>query len=113
MKAEAQSAVQFPVRTYDFGTITEDTDSVTCKIDVVNSGNKPLIIEGVHVNCGCVSATNSTRPIAPGGKGYITATLYPKGKEGTTLKSIYVYTNTIPRKNVVRVKAFVVPAKNE
>ena len=44
---------------------------------------------------------------------FCTHSEYLKGKEGTTLKSIYVYTNTIPRKNVVRVKAFVVPAKNE
>ena len=109
----AQAKVEYPVKMYDFGTIAQSCDSVSCNFEVTNIGNEPLVIEGVYVRCGCVSATHSTYPIKPGEKGYVTATLYPQGQENTVLKSIYVYTNTFPRKNVLRVKALVSPTTKE
>lgn len=103
----AQAAVEFPVKVLDIGTINEDTDSVNCVFEVVNKGDIPLIILGVYVSCGCVKATHSKESIKPGESGTVTATLFPKGQSGRFLKTIYVYTNTIPRKNIVRLKAFI------
>ena len=107
----AQAVVQFPKKVYDFGEVCEATDSVTCTFEVVNAGDKPLHIEGVYVSCGCTSATHSREAIAPGKKGAVYVSFFPKDLDGRYLKSIYVYTNTIPRKNVVRIKARVVPEK--
>ncbi len=109
----AQAAVEFPVRTLDIGTVYEDADSVSGVFEVVNKGDAPLLIEGVYVSCGCVSATHSKEPIMPGESGTVTATLFPEGRNGRFLKSIYVYTNTIPRKNVVRLKADITEPKEE
>lgn len=109
----AQAAVEFPVRTLDIGTVYEDADSVSGVFKVVNKGDAPLLIEGVYVSCGCVSATHSKEPIMPGESGTVTATLFPEGRNGRFLKSIYVYTNTIPRKNVVRLKADITEPKEE
>lgn len=103
----AQAAVEFPVKVLDMGTINENTDSVNCVFEVVNKGDSPLAIEGVYVSCGCVKATHSKESIKPGESGTVTATLFPKGQSGRFLKTIYVYTNTIPRKNIVRLKAFI------
>lgn len=109
----AQAAVEFPVKRIDMGTISEDTDSVSCVFQVVNTGDAPLLIEGVYVSCGCVEATHSKSPIEPGKSGTITATIFPEGYSGVLLKSLYVYTNTYPRKNVIRVKANVVPPEEK
>ena len=109
----AQAAVEFPVKTLDIGKISEDTDSVNCVFEVVNKGDVPLIILGVHVNCGCVKATHSKESIKPGDSGTVTATLFPKGQSGRFLKTIYVYTNTTPRKNIVRLKAFITEPKKK
>ncbi len=103
----AQAAVEFPVKVLDIGNVAEDTDSVNCVFEVVNKGDSPLAIEGVYVSCGCVKATHSKESIKPGESGTVTATLFPKGQSGRFLKTIYVYTNTIPRKNIVRLKAFI------
>lgn len=109
----AQAAVEFPVKVLDIGTVCEETDSVNCTFEVVNRGDAPLFIQGVYVSCGCVKATHSTDAIMPGKSGTVTATLFPEGREGRFLKSIYVYTNTIPRKNVVRLKAFITEPKKK
>lgn len=109
----AQAAVEFPVKVLDIGTVCEETDSVNCTFEVVNRGDSPLFIQGVYVSCGCVKATHSTDAIMPGKSGTVTATLFPEGREGRFLKSIYVYTNTIPRKNVIRLKAFITEPKKK
>jgi hypothetical protein len=111
--AMAQAVVKFPHKIYDFGEVMGNVDSVTCSFDIVNAGKSPLIIEGVYVKCGCTQASHSKKAIKPGGKGYVYVTFYPKGREGTYLKSIYVYTNTSPRKNILRIKAFVKPTLEE
>lgn len=105
----AQAVVNFPEKVYDFGKVYETADSVTCKFDVENIGDRPLYIEGVYVSCGCTVATHSKEAIAPGEKGAVYVSFFPKELDGRYLKSIYVYTNTLPRKNVVRIKAFVIP----
>ncbi len=108
----AQAVVQFPKKVYDFGEVSEAADSVSCVFDVVNAGDRPLHIEGVYVSCGCTSVTHSHEAISPGEKGAVYVSFFPKDLDGRYLKSIYVYTNTSPRKNVVRIKAKVVPKKD-
>lgn len=105
----AQAQVHLPKKVHDFGNLSAATDSVTCVFDVVNTGDKPMRIEGLYLKCGCTYATHSKDDIQPGDKGQVFVTFYPKNREGLYLKSIYVYTNTRPRKSVVRIKAMVLP----
>ena len=105
----AQAVVELPKKVHDFGVVSEKADSVTCVFDVVNAGDLPMAIKGVYVSCGCTSAVHSKDVIAPGEKGYVYVTFYPKNLDGRYLKTIYVYTTTRPRKNYVRIKATVVP----
>ena len=105
----AQATVEFPKKVHDFGVVSEKTDSVTCVFDVVNAGDVPMAIEGVYVSCGCTTATHSKDAVLPGEKGYVFVTFRPKDLDGRYLKTIYVYTSTRPRKNIVRIKAVVVP----
>ena len=107
----AQAVAQLPKKVHDFGEVSAAVDSVTCVFDIVNVGNEPLRIEGIYLKCGCTHATYSKEEVPAGGKGQVYVTFYPKNRDGLYLKSIYVYTNTRPRKNVLRIKAMVVPAK--
>lgn len=105
----AQAVAKYTKKVHDFGVVAEDSDSLACEFKVANVGDKPLVIEGVHVNCGCTSATHSKEPVAPGDSAVVYVSFFPKDLDGRYLKTIYVYTNTIPRKNQVRIKAVVVP----
>lgn len=109
----AQAVVQLPKKVHDFGEVYEDSDSVICTFDVINAGDRPMHIEGVYVSCGCTAATFSKEAVAPGKKGHIYVSFFPKDLQGKYLKSIYIYTNTLPRKNVVRIKALVTPPKKD
>ena len=107
--AQAQAVAEYPKKVHDFGVVPENSDSVACEFKVANVGDKPLVIEGVYVSCGCTSATYSKEAVAPGDSAVVYVSFFPKDLDGRYLKTIYVYTNTIPRKNFVRIKAVVVP----
>lgn len=109
----AQAVAEYPKKVHDFGVVAENYDSVACEFKVANVGDKPLVIEGVYVSCGCTSATHSKEPVAPGDSAVVYVSFYPKDLDGRYLKTIHVYTNTIPRKNHVRIKAVVVPPGKE
>jgi hypothetical protein len=53
--------------TFDFGRIPQGKP-VTHNFEVVNNGQKPLIIENVEASCGCTTPEWTTEPVAPGAK---------------------------------------------
>ena len=56
----------FPEKSHDFGIIKEDNGPVNTTFDVINTGNKPLLIIDVTVSCGCTTREYTKKPIAPG-----------------------------------------------
>lgn len=107
--AIAQPRAKYDTIKHDFGTINAANGKVSCTFEVENVGDKPLVILGVYVTCGCTTYEHTEEPIAPGEKGSVKVTLDPKGREGSYIKSIHVYTNTHPRKKTVRIHSFIVP----
>ena len=77
----------------DYGKIVEGQ-----KLEVAfrfkNTGNKPLVIEGVHPSCGCTVADPPKEPIAPGAEGEIKGSFDSNGKNGQQHKNISVTANT-------------------
>lgn len=77
----------------DFGQITEGQ-----KLEVAfrfkNSGDKPLIIQGVQPSCGCTVADYPKEPIAPGKEGVIKGVFDSAGKPGVNTKTMTVLANT-------------------
>lgn len=77
----------------DFGQITEGQ-----KLEVAfrfkNSGDKPLIIQGVQPSCGCTVADYPKEPIAPGKEGVIKGIFDSAGKPGVNTKTMTVLANT-------------------
>src|SRR3990170_3142855 len=79
-------------KTHDFGNIVQG-DKVEHIFYFTNTGNEPLIISNVQVNCGCTTAKWPRDPIPPGGNGEITVAFNSTGKSGIQNKSLTPVTN--------------------
>lgn len=73
------------------GEIIYDTPK-TIEYEIVNTGNKPLVISSVHPSCGCTEVAYPTVPVPAGAKSKITAT-YDAKMLGTFYKELSVFTN--------------------
>jgi Protein of unknown function (DUF1573) len=63
-----------------------------------NTGNKPLVVEGVSASCGCTVPEKPEEPIMPGKEGLIKAKFDSHGKPGPNTKSLTVVANTSSEK---------------
>lgn len=82
----------FTERTHDFGYIKEKKGPVKHTFEVLNTGNKPLIITKVTASCGCTRPEFTTKPIKPGKKGKVKVTFSPIGRPGAFNKQVKVFT---------------------
>lgn len=102
----------FPEKTHDFGIIKEENGSVSTVFEVINTGNKPLIIVDVAVSCGCTSHEYTKKPIAPGKKGKIKVFYNPAGRPGAFKKDIKVRTNGREKRTTLFIEGTTIPANN-
>lgn len=102
-------AFNFPSLEHDFGTINEG-DVVEHTFTFVNTGEAPLIIQGVQASCGCTAPDWSKDPIPVGGKGFVKAKFDSQGKPNINNRTVTVTANTWPKQTVLRIKAMVTPA---
>jgi hypothetical protein len=58
-----------------------------------NLGSAPLVIKGVRVSCGCLSATYPDEPVLPGQSGEVTVKYNSTGHFGIFYKSYIVSSN--------------------
>ncbi len=93
---------------HDFGTIDEN-DVVSHTYTFKNTGESPLIIEGVRPSCGCTAPNWTKTPIPVGGEGVIDVKFDSKGKKNAQNKTVTVTANTWPKQTVLRFKTFVTP----
>ncbi len=89
---------------HDFGTFKEESGRQTYDFYVTNTGNQPLVIQNIVASCGCTTPEWTKGPIAPGGKGKITAIYDPKDRPGAFNKTLSVYMNTKPEVTVLTIK---------
>jgi hypothetical protein len=82
IKAQEKAKFSFEEETFDFGSIKEENGSVEHKFVFTNTGNAPLLIQGVKASCGCTTPAWSKEPIPPGEKGFVMAKYNPKNRPG-------------------------------
>src|SRR5690242_16603287 len=64
--------ITFEKSTHEFGDMTQG-DKVEYTYKFTNTGNEPLLITSVNVQCGCTTPKGWPRdPVAPGAKGELT-----------------------------------------
>lgn len=87
------AVITFEKKTHDFGDILQG-DKPEHTYYFTNTGNEPLIITNVQVQCGCTTPKGWARdPIPPGGKGEITIAFNSAGKMGKNNKAVTVISN--------------------
>lgn len=88
-----EAVIEFKEKEFDFGTIKEEDGNVTTAFEFKNTGNVPLIINGVSASCGCTTPDWSKEPIAPGATGFVKASYNTTNRPGPFRKSITVRSN--------------------
>ena len=91
LEAVAQPLIGLQTRRHELGSILwkQPTEAT---FELENRGTTPLVITGVHPDCGCTAVEWTTDSIAPDGVGYITVT-YDAEMLGTFEKQVAVMTN--------------------
>lgn len=100
--------VRWLEETHNFGAFDENDGKVSCVMRFVNESGKPVIINQVHVTCGCTSPSFDRNAIAPGDTGAVTITYNPSGRPGRFEKRIYVDMNTVPARYSLYIKGSVI-----
>lgn len=95
---------------YDFGTFREADGKRTGKVQFVNTGSEPTVINRVKPTCGCTVAEYTDGEIAPGDTATVSFTYNPAGRPGRFLKHIKVYTGTENRLTSVTIRGTVIGA---
>jgi hypothetical protein len=96
-QANAQKAsgpvITFEKSTHDFGEMVQG-DKVEWTYKFTNTGNEPLLITSVNVQCGCTTPKGWPRdPVAPGAKGELTIAFNSAGKLGMQNKVVTLVSN--------------------
>ncbi len=84
--------VEFPEKSFDFGTIYQGED-VSHKFVFRNTGNAPLKIGKVRSTCGCAAALPAKQELAPGEESAIEVTFRAGLMRGRITKHVLVDTN--------------------
>lgn len=101
--------ISFDRLKHDFGKVVEESENKT-SFTVINTGNKPLIIESVSASCGCTTPTKPEKAIQPGKSDKIEVVFHPKpGQLNEQNKTVTVIANTDPKMTVLKISAFVLP----
>ena len=89
------AVISWEKQTHDFGSIVQG-NKLEHTFYFTNTGNEPLIITNVQIDCGCTTAKGWPRdPIPPGGNGEITVSFDSAGKMGMQKKPVTLVTNAV------------------
>ncbi len=109
LAAVCQPIATWVSKVHDFGVFDEASGRQSCEMRVVNTGDAPLIISRVQPTCGCTAGDFPRSPIAPGDTAVITLTYNPTNRAGQFEKDVYVYTNAMPARHVVKIRGNAIP----
>jgi len=105
------SKIKFDKTEHDFGIINEG-DIVETVFKFTNSGKSELIITSAKGTCGCTVPEWPKQPIMPGETGEIKVKFNSYKKPNLQQKQIVLITNTENGKEILKIKAQVIPNPN-
>ena len=104
--------IKFDKTNHDFGEI-RDGDIVETVFTFTNSGDSDLKILNASGSCGCtVPEYPRDTPIKPGESSMIKVKFDSSNKPGMQRKTVTLVTNTSQGKEMLNIKAFVLPKNN-
>ncbi|MCF6222351.1 MAG: DUF1573 domain-containing protein [Flavobacteriaceae bacterium] len=105
------SKLKFDKTEHDFGIINEG-DIVETVFKFTNTGKSELIITSAKGTCGCTVPEWPKQPIMPGETGEIKVKFNSYKKPNLQQKQIVLITNTENGKEILKIKAQVIPNPN-
>jgi hypothetical protein len=101
---------KFVKESHDFGILKEGGEAFF-EFAFTNTGNEPLIIDGVSASCGCTVPSFNHEPVLPNQRGTIKVKFDTHGKNGPFDKIVYVKSNvpTVKEKYELYIRGTVVP----
>ena len=105
----AQPQVTWLERHHDFGVFLEKNGKVTCQMQLVNTGDAPLLIVKAQAGCGCTAIKYPETPIQPGDTATVGITYNPSGRPGQFTKQAIIFTNTVPKRTILEISGNVIP----
>jgi hypothetical protein len=109
LSINAQPQATWLERTHNFGVFQEGDGKVTCHMQVVNTGNEPVLIVKTQAGCGCTSIKHPEAPIQPGDTAAVSITYNPSGRPGQFTKQAIIFTNTTPNRTILEISGNVIP----
>lgn len=100
-RADAQQLI-FADSVQTIRDVAENDPPVLYRFRYENQSDKPVVILRVDTSCGCVKASFSRKPIAPGESGEIEVRFDPHGHEGALYKQMPVYTSASGNRPAIR-----------
>lgn len=112
LAAFAAPQISWMTMRHNFGAFDEDNGIVTCKFKFVNTGDEPLTVLAARASCGCTQPSYPTEAVAPGDTAEIVVAYNPTGRPGRFTKSIYIDTNTEPKRSKLTITGVVIGAQS-
>lgn len=106
-KTQAKGEITFDESTYDFGSVKEETGSVSHTFRFRNTGDTAVRVTKVRTSCGCTQGKTSHDDVAPGEEGIVEVRYSTSGRPGGFTKTITV-SSTAGSKQLV-IKGYVIP----
>ncbi|MBN2683158.1 MAG: DUF1573 domain-containing protein [Bacteroidales bacterium] len=103
-----QANISFNNESHNFGVLKEEDGPVTHKFEFTNIGSEPLIISKVNASCGCTATDWTKEPVAPGGKGFVSAKYNPANRPGKFNKTVTVTSNSATPTKVLKIEGDVI-----
>lgn len=108
--AASHAELKWLATDYDFGTMQEVAGAKTGRVQFVNLGPEPTIINNVRPSCGCTGADYTKGVIEPGDTATVEFTYNPKGRPGRFEKTVKVYTGEANDRTVITIRGTVIGA---
>lgn len=111
LNGNSQAKITFKEKTHRFpktkeGVLLEHDYTFT------NTGNEPLIIDGIKVTCTCTKFTYPKTPILPGEKGVIHVSFDTNKKYEWQNRTLVISSNAEKPTSIIRFKVMVVNEKH-
>lgn len=86
---------------------TAEGQVVEFSFEFTNSGNEPLLISEVKVQCSCTKVDFPNKPVLPGEKGKLKVSFDTKGKIGYQDRTLEIHYNHPKSPEIVRFKIMI------
>jgi hypothetical protein len=104
--------IKFKSMKENFG-FAHEGDTVRISYELENTGDKPLLITGYEVECGCTVMQKPSAPVAPGEKYVLLVTFDTHEKYDRQDRTVKVISNALNTPSVLRFKGVVLKPKSK